>query len=340
MIQGHGDDAYLFNHPIVADFSSNVWYGGTQEKLVQHIAGKVSGVGHYPDAGAVKLQQQIEQREELTPGMVMVTNGGTEAIYLVAQAFSGATTTVVVPSFAEYADACKLHKHELSYFFWEKLAPDTRFITDLVFICNPNNPTAQVMSEEGMLQLIQFNNRTIFIIDEAYIQFTRNAITLLPRLHQLSNVLIVRSLTKTCCIPGLRLGYLAGQKPLLDKVRAFRMPWSVNSLALEAGYYIMDHPEEFELPLDSLLADTYQLWEGVRKMPEFKVYPTHTHYFLFETLTGTAAALKLWLVNNYGILIRDASNFYGLEQGHCRVACRNQEDNQLLITALHKWTLS
>ncbi|NML38581.1 aminotransferase class I/II-fold pyridoxal phosphate-dependent enzyme [Chitinophaga sp. G-6-1-13] len=340
MIQGHGDDAYLFDRPIVADFSSNVYYGGIQEKLVQHITSHIRGVDHYPDAAAGKLQQQIEQRTELTPGMVMVTNGGTEAIYLVAQAFSGSSSTVVVPTFAEYADACKLYGHEVSYFFWEKLAPDTRFITDLVFICNPNNPTAQAMSEEGLLQLVQFNSRCVFVIDEAYIQFTRNTDTLLPHLHQLPNVLILRSLTKSCCIPGLRLGYLAGQRTLMDKVRAYRMPWSVNSLALEAGYYIMDHPAEFEVPVDSLLADTYQLWEGVRKMPEFNVHPTHTHYFLFETLTGTAAALKLWLVNNYGILIRDASNFYGLEQGHCRIACRNKEDNTLLLTALRKWTLS
>lgn len=340
MILGHGDDAYLFDRPIVADFSSNVYYGGIKEKLVQHITGHIRGVDHYPDAAAGRLQQQIEQRTELAPGMVMVTNGGTEAIYLVAQAFSGSSTTVVVPTFAEYADACKLYGHEVSYFFWEKLAPDTRFITDLVFICNPNNPTAQAMNEDGLLQLIQFNSRCVFVIDEAYIQFTRNADSLLPYLHRLPNVLMVRSLTKSCCIPGLRLGYLAGQKTLLDKVRAYRMPWSVNSLALEAGYYIMDHPAEFEVPVDSLLADTYQLWEGVRKMPEFNVYPTHTHYFLFETLTGTAAELKRWLVNTYGILIRDASNFYGLEQGHCRIACRNKEDNTLLLTALRKWTLS
>lgn len=340
MIQGHGDDAYLFDHPIVADFSSNVYYGGIREKLVQHITSHIRRIDHYPDPAAGKLQQQIEQRTEMASDMVMVTNGGTEAIYLVAQAFSGSSTTVVVPTFAEYGDACKLYGHEVNYFFWEKLAPDTRFITDLVFICNPNNPTAQAMSDEGLLQLVQLNNRCVFIIDEAYIQFTRNADSLLPHLHQLPNLLIIRSLTKSCCIPGLRLGYLAGQKALLDKVRACRMPWAVNSLALEAGSYIMDHPAEFEVPVDSLLADTYQLWEGVRKMPEFRVHATHTHYFLFETLTGTAAALKLWLVNNYGVLIRDASNFYGLEQGHCRIACRSKEDNTLLLTALRKWILS
>ncbi|CAL1517854.1 aminotransferase class I/II-fold pyridoxal phosphate-dependent enzyme [Chitinophaga sp. MM2321] len=339
MIQGHGDDGYLFNRPIVADFSSNVWYGGLQEGLKQHLAARIGDINHYPDAGAIKLQAMLEKQAKLSPGTVMVTNGGTEAIYLVAQAFSLAATTIVVPTFAEYEDACKLHRHQVQYLLWDKLTADTHFATDLVFLCNPNNPTGQALDEHALRQLIAHNRHTIFVVDEAYIQFTRNAGSLLPHLHHLPNVLVLRSLTKTCCIPGLRLGYLVGQQPLLERVRTGKMPWSVNSLALEAGYYILEHPAEFELPLDSLLADTYLLWEAIRKMAEFKVYPTNTHFILFETLTGTAAGLKAWLVEHYGVLIRDASNFYGLEQGHCRVACRNATDNSLLISALRKWSL-
>ena len=339
MIQGHGDDGYLFNRPVKADFSSNVWYGGLQEGLKEHLRNKVEYIGHYPDAGAGKLQALLEKQAALPPGSVMVTNGGTEAIYLAAQAFTGATVTVVSPTFAEYADACKLYRHQVQYLPWETLTPGTVFSTDLVFLCNPNNPTGQALDEQALQQLIGHNKHTVFIIDEAYIQFTMAAASMLPHLHRLPNVLVLRSMTKTCCIPGLRLGYICGRKQLLDRVRAFKMPWSVNSLALEAGYYILEHPQQFIIPRNALLQDTFHLWEGIRKMPEFSVTPTHTHYFLLETLTGTAAALKEWLMENHGILIRDAANFYGLLQGHCRVACRSTADNTLLITALRQWTL-
>lgn len=339
MIQGHGDDGYLFDRPIKADFSSNVWYGGLSEGLKAHLAGKVGDIDHYPDAGGVKLQTLLEKQAGLAPGSIMVTNGGTEAIYLVAQAFTGATATIIAPTFAEYADACKLYRHQVQYLFWDKLTRDTVFMTDMVFICNPNNPTGHAFDEQSLQHLVNLNKHTIFIIDEAYIQFTRDTATMVPHLHRLPNVLVIRSLTKTCCIPGLRLGYLAGRKQLVDRVRAYRMPWSVNSLALEAGYYIAAHPGQFQLPTDTLLEQTYQFRESIRKMPEFRVWPTHTHYFLFETLTGTAAGLKAWLLENHGILIREASNFYGLEQGHCRVACRSVADNTLLTTALRQWTL-
>ncbi|MCW3466586.1 pyridoxal phosphate-dependent aminotransferase [Chitinophaga nivalis] len=339
MIQGHGDDGYLYDRPVVADFSSNVWRGGLQPGLQQHLATKLPGIAHYPDAGAARLQGMLETQAGLGAEMVMVTNGATEAIYLVAQAFAGATTTIVAPAFAEYADAGKLHRHQLQYLLWDKLTADTRFSSDLVFLCNPNNPTGHALEESALKQLIQGNKHTVFVIDEAYIHFTRQATSLLSHLHHYPNVLVLRSLTKNVCIPGLRLGYVAGRKSLLDRVRAGRMPWAVNSLALEAGYYILEHPADFIIPLDELLADTYRLWENIRQLPEFKVYPTHTHFLLFETLTGTAARLKAWLLEQEGILIRDASNFYGLEQGHCRVACRHPADNDLLTSALYKWTL-
>lgn len=339
MIQGHGDDGYLFDQQVKADFSSNVWYGGLQAGLKEHLSNKISGIDHYPDAGAIKLQALLENQASLPAGSILVTNGGTEAVYLVAQAFTGATTTVVVPTFSEYEDACKLYRHQVQYLQWDKLRPDTSFTTDLVFICNPNNPTGQALDEKALQQLILHNKHTVFIIDEAYIQFTLDAVTMLPHLHRLPNVLVLRSMTKTCCIPGLRLGYVAARKQLLDRVRVFRMPWSVNSLALEAGYYILEHPEQFTISAGSLLQETFQLWEAIRKMPEYKVHASHTHFFLFETLTGTAAGLKAWLMERHGLLIRDASNFYGLEPGHCRVACRSAADNKLLITALRQWTL-
>ncbi|SEW57389.1 pyridoxal phosphate-dependent aminotransferase [Chitinophaga arvensicola] len=339
MIQGHGDDGYLFNNPVKADFSSNVWYGGLQEGLKEHLRSKVGAISNYPDASGAKLQALLEKQMALPADSVLVTNGGTEAIYLVAQAFAGATTTVVVPTFSEYADAGKLYRHQLQYLLWEKLTPDTVFNTDLVFLCNPNNPTGAVIEEKALQGLITHNKHTVFVIDEAYIQFTLATASLLPHLHRLPNVLVLRSMTKTNSIPGLRLGYITGRKQLLDRVRAFRMPWSVNTLALEAGYYILEHPEQFRISTDSLLQETFHLREAIRQLSGYKVETSNTHFFLFETLTGTAASLKVWLMEHHGLLIRDASNFYGLEAGHCRVACRSAADNKLLTTALRQWSL-
>lgn len=337
MITGHGDDGYLFKNKPVADFSSNVWYGGLQPGLLAHLGSHLQQVDHYPDAGATKLQHLLAAATALQPEQVLVTNGATEAIYLVAQAFKNASTTVVIPAFAEYADACSLYGHEMHYMPWTAMQENTVFNTDLVFICNPDNPTGDVWPAAALLSLIKANPASIFIVDEAYINFTQHTTSLLPCLAAQPNLLLLRSLTKTCCIPGLRLGYLAGNIQLVNKIRRFKMPWSVNSLALEAGYYILENPGLFTIPLNGLLTATASFTEAVNAIDGYTAYPTHTHYFLFTCSKGTAADLKSWLIKEHGLLIRDAANFRGLTTQHCRVACQLPEHNNLLITALQQW---
>jgi len=339
MKHGHGDDAYLLNKKIVADFSSNLWYGGLRPELKSHLAGMLDTIGHYPQVAGEQLQQQMEKHLKLGADNILLTDGATQGIYLIAQAFAGATTTVVGPTYPEYADASRLFGHQVRYLNWDKLDHGIHIDSDIFFICNPNNPGGQVYPGEQLQQLVAANRKHIFVVDEAYIQFTRETTSLIPHLHRLPNLLILRSPTKAACFPGLRFGYIAGQKALLDKVRAYQMPWALNQLALAAGSYLITNPAIFEFPLDNLLADAFQLREKLKAIPELKVYPTYTHYFLFETLTGTAAELKSWLVDKYGILIRDASNIEGLSNGFCRVACRGEKDNKLLVTALKKWAL-
>ncbi|NIG54580.1 histidinol-phosphate transaminase [Chitinophaga sp. Cy-1792] len=335
-VNGEGGDK--FPRKIVADFSENTLYSGLTAGLKSHLAGSLDTIVRYPSPDAGLLQEALEKQLEQQPGTVLVTNGATQAVYLIAQLFAGATTSIIAPTFSAYEAAARLFKHQVSFLWWDKLDDGFRIDTDLVFICNPNNPGGQVLEEAVLQRMINANRKTIFVVDEAYIDFTRETRTLVTHIHRLPNLLVLRSPAKVACFPGLRLGYIAGQKPLLDRLRAFQPPWSVNQLAITAGMYMLAHPREFAFKLDDLLANTFQLREKIKAMPEFKVYSSYTHYFLFETLTGTATELRSWLLDKYAILIRDASDFEGLSSGFCRIACRSEEDNKLLITALKKWS--
>ncbi|MFB6457023.1 pyridoxal phosphate-dependent aminotransferase [Chitinophaga sp. Hz27] len=338
MKPANGEEGISMPRKITADFSENTLYSGLTAGLKNHLAASLDTISHYPSPEAAPLQQGLEKELGLPPGSVMVTNGSTQAVYLIAQLFAGATTTIIAPTFSAYEAACKVFKHQIRFLWWDKLEDGIRIDTALVFICNPNNPGGQVIQESALQRLINANRKTIFVVDEAYIDFTRETNTLVPHIHRLPNLLILRSPAKVACCPGIRLGYVTGQKALIDKLRAFRAPWTTNQLAITAGLYILDHPKEFAFKLDDLLANTFQLREKIKAMPEFKVYSSYTHYFLFETLTGTATELRSWLLEKYGILIRDASDFEGLSSGFCRIACRSEEDNKLLITALKKWS--
>lgn len=333
MIEGHGDDGWKYATALRADFSSNVYYGGLDAGLREHLRGAIDAVTHYPEAGAVSLQHAAAAAFGVDRGSVLVTNGATEAIYLIAQAFRGMRVTIVGPTFSEYEDACVMQGLEVRRISWEELiaAPPE----GLVFICNPNNPTGRALAVKDLMGLADRERlvNTIFVVDESYIDFTRAAESVMG-LRQF-NVIILRSLTKSCRIPGLRVGFLVGPEPLIMRIRKYKMPWSVNRLAIEAGLYIFRHAKDFVVPVESLLAATAAWRRELAEATGWRVWDSDTHYFLMETPKAfTAAQLKLHLVSRYGLLIRDAANFKGLGPHHFRVACQAPEQNSLLTNAL------
>jgi len=336
MIEGHGDDAYRYRETMVADFSSNVLYGELDKGLLRHLQERVADVTHYPEAAAQSLQAVAAAEYAVAFDQVLVTNGVTETIYLTAQVFrqQGKSATILIPSFAEYEDACRLYGLDIRLLPWSALTPAYCFPAGLVFLCNPNNPTGAAVPIDQLRQLLRGNPQAVFVIDESYIEFTVATASLLPELGQYPNVLLLRSLTKSCRIPGLRIGFAIGQQSLIRQLRACKMPWSVNRLAIEAGLYIFGR-QRMPFPLNQLLADTAAWRDRLQMATGWPAEKTDTHYFLMETPPDfTAAALKQYLVSRHGLLIRDAANFKGLTPCHFRVACQSPVHNQLLTEAL------
>jgi threonine-phosphate decarboxylase len=335
MLHGHGDDAYRYTHGIRADFSTNVWYGGEPAGLKEHLFNQWHLVKKYPEVLAESLNEQVAQHHHIKPEQILISNGTTESIYLVAQAFRGKRTTVATPAFAEYEDACRMHQHELTFMPWDTLSTMPELQADLLFICNPNNPTGSVFFE--LEELIRRNPQTHFILDEAFIEFTLSIETAVPLLSHYENLLILRSMTKAFAIPGLRLGYIVAHEKRIAQLRGLKFPWSVNALAIEAGKFIFANYKHIQLPIRQLLRDKEAFSDQLQLQAEVKVQKSHTHFFLAETPHGTAAQVKQYLIEQYGILIRDASNFRGLEERHLRIATLAPAQNQLLIQALKEW---
>ncbi|MCC9138218.1 pyridoxal phosphate-dependent aminotransferase [Pontibacter silvestris] len=335
MLHGHGDDSYRYKHKIIADFSTNVWYGGEPAGMKEHLFNQWHLVQKYPEVLAESLSEQVAQHYHLKPGQVLISNGTTESVYLVAQAFRGQRTTIATPAFAEYEDACRMHQHQVEFMPWDKLNSIPRLETDLLFICNPNNPTGSVYFP--LEELIDRNPQTLFVLDEAFIEFTISIETAIPLLIRYENLLLLRSMTKAFAIPGLRLGYIVAHEKRSAQLRDLKFPWSVNALAIAAGKYIFDNYKHIQLPLRQLLKDKEALTFQLQQEAGVKVHESHTHFFLAETAHSTAAELKQYLVEKHGILIRDASNFRGLNEKHFRVATLTPARNQLLIQALTTW---
>jgi threonine-phosphate decarboxylase len=337
MINGHGDDRYLFNYKIVADFSSNVYYKGFSDSLSSHLMDCLYKVNNYPESNAQRLQTALADWHRLTPAQVLVTNGATEAFYLVAHAYRRKSATIVIPAFAEYEDACRANDLQIKHMHWDKLHPQTTFDTDIVFFGNPNNPTGAILHRRTVQQLLEANREVIFVVDEAYVDFTVDAVSVVTCLDVYPNLIIIKSLTKTYSIPGLRLGYILGNEIIINSILPSKMPWSVNTLAIEAGLFIARHRQEMPLPVAVLTTDTLALINDLNGLGNISISKTHTNFFLCQTTKGSAADLKQYLLQTSGLLIRDASNFKSLTPQHFRIATQRPEHNALLVKGIATW---
>ena len=254
--------------------------------------------------------------------------------FLIARYFTGKKSRIISPTFSEYEHACQVHNHSISYCGLNFIREGMQTDFDVLWICNPNNPTGQVIKPEVLLALIRNNPQTTFVIDEAYVDFCMEEISLESKAGQIENLIILKSLTKNNCLPGLRLGYMLCHPGMGKRLKNIQSPWSVNALAVEAGKYVLNHPR---IMLEDLLAYhslAGQLAEEIKQLG-CEVQASQTGYFLVR-LPIEASVVKEYLMKEEGLLVRDASNFRTLSPYHIRVASLSAEKNQLLVKTLQK----
>lgn len=340
MIKGHGDDAYKYGNRMRANFSSNVYNRVNLDGLKAHLCQCMDGIGSYPEPEPYSLEARLATAKHLQSGEVCVTNGATEAIYLIAQTFRGTDTAILQPTFSEYADACRMHGHNVRAIYQLPNEKDgCRLPADIrmLWLCNPNNPTGKVYEPEYLRKLVTSNPKVCFVIDQSYEFFTLCPTLSAHEAASLPNVLQLHSMTKRYAVPGLRLGYITGNPNLLHRLRTHRMPWSVNQLAIEAGLYLLEHPQEAPIDLPAYLEETHRLRANLERTGAVEVWETQTHFMLACLRCGKASALKEYLAKEHGILIRDASNFEGLDERFFRIATQTPQENDWLVEAISRW---
>ena len=160
---------------------------------------------------------------------------------------------------------------------------------------------------------------------------------MIDEVNEHPNLIVIKSFTKRYSIPGLRLGYLVAQKPMIDHLNRWTQPWSVNALAAMVGVEILRRPERFGFEFDVYWAEKQRFYEALCSIPQLRVTESESNYFLIELQASTAKELQAYLVERYQLLIRDASNFRGLDARFVRIAVRGRRDNDLLLVALNRF---
>lgn len=320
----------------VVDFSANQSPLGPSPRVAAAIAG--APVDAYPDRDARPLAAALAVRHGVDAAQVLVGNGSTELIRLLAQLAlrPGDVTLALAPTFGEYAVATELAGAAYETF---PLAADDGFLLDmgafstellrmrpaLCWLCSPNNPTGTALPPEQLARLVHTLTNTLFVLDEAYCDLLPPQWT--PELLSGGNLIVLRSMTKAWGLAGLRLGYALGGRDVIDPLRAAKAPWNVNACAQAAGLAALEDDDHYAATVALLRKEKCALKEGLCAQGWPVLFSTAS-FFLVQV--GDAARVKLELLR-HGCLVRDCASF-GLP-AYVRISPRLPEENQRLVEA-------
>lgn len=286
-------------------------------------------LSRYPDDESSELRSLIACREGCKPGNVLVTNGSNEAIYILASLTSCGLNRIVQPVYGEYLTALRA---------WCAETENIRSLNGIdgseraVWLCNPCNPTGSWIPDRELASAIERHPKTLFIVDEAYIDFLNTEREGLPA-HKFANLVVLRSLTKIYHLCGARIGYAVADDRLITAIKERQPTWSVNGVAQAAALAFLKDADFLKRSKSFYAAETPRFIENIRRTG-FKVRPTSVNFFLIETDNDTTL-IKFLLKK--GIAVRHTRNFPGLDGRCIRVATRLPQENDTLVAALKEF---
>jgi threonine-phosphate decarboxylase len=326
----------------LVDFSANLNPLGYPPGLARALNDALPRVVHYPDRRCGALTAALAGFHGQDPAAILVGNGSTELIFLLVRALKPQKALIIAPAFSEYAQALTATQVPLAYHYTAETqhftlgGPVSANGADLVFLANPASPSGALVPPDRLAAIISpwLAAGARVVLDEAFIDFAEEA-SLKRHVGKLPGLMILRSFTKIYAIPGIRLGYLLGAPDLVQQVAASQEPWSVGSLAQAAGLACLADRDYLDRSRDLVSRERAHLANQLTSLGGLTVFPSAANYLLVKiTRPGwTASRLRQALLAQ-SLIIRDASNFAGLDDRFVRLAVRRREENDRLLTAL------
>lgn len=338
----HGGDVYESDAGCL-DFSANVNPLGLPASVRMAIKHAAADCSAYPDPFCRVLTQALSEWHKVAPQSILCGNGAADLLFKLALAIKPQQTLLLAPTFADYEKALRTVGSAFEYYC---LGEEKGFRIEkdillkvggknkLVVICNPNNPTGQIMQRELLLEIVEKAARRGInvLVDECFMEFVGKDkdYSLIGYTAQYSNLLVLRAFTKSFAMAGVRLGYLiTGNGQIIDACRENSQDWSVSSLAQAAGLAALTERNYLEKSRSYVYREREYLLKNMAALGVLTFAPS-ANYILCKTELRDMAVL----LRQQDILVRDCSNYRGLTTKFFRIAVRRRSENRLLINAL------
>lgn len=325
----HGGDVWRDGRPADwLDFSASLNPDGPPRWVRMAIREGLENAAYYPDPRAAAARAGIGRHLGVPEGCVLPTNGGMDAAAVAAGLSS--RHAIVQPAFQEYARLCGGHRDVK----WMELGDYAPEPGECLWLCNPNNPTSAVLERDAVLALLARLEAAggRLIVDEAFVDYCpRHSVVREVAAHPA--LVVLGSLTKSLCIPGVRLGFLAAHPSVISALDGRLGPWRLNCAAAAVAAALPGHGGDFER-IRALNASRRRRFAADLTELGAKVWPSEANFLLADFRRDMRPAIEALMERR--ILVRPCGMFPGLTHGHLRLAVRTEAENGRLVEALRE----
>lgn len=327
----------------IIDFSANINPFGTLTGLETSLVKVFHAIDTYPDTDTRDLIKAASDNLQISPNEILFGNGEDELFFYTLFSLKQKNVLISDISYSTYKKAALNTKKEVHFY---KMLHENKFVFPVqeienklkelnedcvVIIARPNNPDGSFVSSNDIKHLATSFPKAVFIIDEAFIEFTEYS-NEYKSFYNFKNIIILRSLTKMYAIPGLRLGYALAHKENIENIKALLPDWNINCFANYAGLEIFTHGKDFAFETRkeiSLLREN--LVKKLEDLKAFTVFPSNANYVLVK-YSGILKPNDLYdgLVK-LGTPIRSCANYAGLDSAYFRIAVKKEKETNILL---------
>ena len=307
------------------------------QDLLNQIKDKID-VREYPLGGIERLVASLADYVKMPKEMIGVGNGSDQIIDLVLGNLASKETRILTsePTFGFFEERCKLYGipttkiqfgEEMNLQLKDFLANSKK--ADMLYLDSPNNPTGFQFPRKQLEQLVKSFNGLV-IIDEAYVEFADYSIVDMAK--KMNNLIVLRTLSKSFGLAGLRLGYFVADKKIVDAFsRVIQYPYPLNTIAIEAGILALKKSRYFTDVISLVKKERLRIIEKLREMKVFTVFDSNANFVLFSA-SGASKRIHKALIEQ-GIVIKNLGNI-GKYEGCLRVTVGTQEMNSRFLAAI------
>nr|WP_198044847.1 aminotransferase class I/II-fold pyridoxal phosphate-dependent enzyme [Lysinibacillus timonensis] len=331
----------------VFDLSENVNYLGPSKAVMEAWPKILQTIATYPHPDGEPLRSQIAQTHRVNPMNVLLGNGAAECLTFFAHRFTGKKVILIHPTFSEYQATLKAAGAKICELVVSNIENYRLPIREIknamrgaacLYICNPNNPTGSLIRREVLEEFISYGKEQDceLLVDEAFMDWTDEANSIIDLILKYDNVTVLRSMTKMYSIAGIRLGYLVSHPTIVQELKSKLPHWNINAPAISIGGICLED-EAFRTHSIQTVDQIKREILAFLQAYECTVTDSQANFLCFQLKQSHKTRDFYFYCLERGLVLRHTENYRGMDGEWLRLGIKGPEAMNYFKKVMDEW---